>query len=351
MDNPRKRTTHSINTNLPKHSMPIKNTINHLVSQKPNSILHENASAKFRAIKSTKPIGMKEAQNTKTITLGVPQGVGDIFWIYQKFSKHFLKINFNILATDRGKISTRAIEWLNLLPKVGDVTIKDVHGTTYERVINQKHKMKDIVTQFNAGVNNYFYFACNKPLEEGVRIEDIDPDFQIEETVDLKMGYFEPPYPEYTLIYASGHSLVPSEERWFVDKWCEFFEMFHNEILQLPYVIIGASYDEKIAHKIFNHLNDKKIPCKSYIDQNPAIVCDIMKKSRMFIGYQSGLNIIADNLNVPQFMLYFPHLERMQYSWCKKGNIKEKFLSTIFNMQPQDCISYIKNNELYNIIT
>jgi hypothetical protein len=67
-------------------------------------------------------------------------------------------------------------------------------------------------------------------------------------------------------------------------------------------------------------------------------VVDILQRSEFFIGYQSGLNILADNLDTPQMMLYFDNLKPMLYTWCKKENIKTKFFATVFSQTPKDAI-------------
>lgn len=310
--------------------------------------IHEKRNAHLVAGK--KAIPPSSQPNRREITLGVPQGLGDIFWVYQKFCKHFDRINFEILVTDRGKVSTRASDWLSLLPKVGLISLKDVHGETYSKVINKYHSMNDIVDKYNSGLSKYFYYACNNPLEIGKRIEDIDPDFAIEETVPIKSSELQLPFPEYTLIYVCENSLHKSDDRWHVDQWNEFFERYYDEISNLPMVLIGATYDERIMVRISDHLTSKKIPLAKFVQISPPKVCYLMEKCKVFLGYQSGLNIMADNLDIPQFMLYFPYLQPMMYTWCKKNNIQNKFLAEIFSKSPKECIDLIKRNELFKLV-
>jgi ADP-heptose:LPS heptosyltransferase len=75
----------------------------------------------------------------------------------------------------------------------------------------------------------------------------------------------------------------------------------------------------------------------------PIKLLYVLKNSKFFIGYQSGLNVLADNLNVPQLMLYLPFLEKMLYSWPKKQNIESGiYNAAIFKQNINEIIKNIK---------
>jgi hypothetical protein len=111
----------------------------------------------------------------KEIQLKVCQGVGDIFWVYQKFAPHVDVIDFSICQVDGKltKIGTRAVSFLKLLPKVRNVDAYQDTIENYQKMINENMPMSEIIPKL--GSQNSFAYACNKPLEEGVRLEDIDP--------------------------------------------------------------------------------------------------------------------------------------------------------------------------------
>ena len=62
----------------------------------------------------------------------------------------------------------------------------------------------------------------------------------------------------------------------------------------------------------------------TFIGRCPAQACHVIQHARAFIGYQSGLSILADNFDTPQVMLYFDILERLMYAWPKPGNIANR---------------------------
>ena len=112
---------------------------------------------------------------SKTITANAPQGIGDIFWAYQRLAPHFDVINFNIMVGDWWRVHTRAKEWLPLLPKVGTVTCKKVDGKIYNDSITRHLPLSGVIYQAELYPEKEVYYSVNWPLEQGTRLEDTDP--------------------------------------------------------------------------------------------------------------------------------------------------------------------------------
>ena len=286
----------------------------------------------------------------KTINLRVPQGVGDIFWIYQKFSPYFDKINFHIgkVPSNDNKIATRAVGFLNLLPKTGSVQNCDMSDKEYANMIEVDYKMQDILSAYENGVTTFTY-ACNKPLEQGIRIEKIDEGHKIEKKVNIKSDYAPLKYQEntYVCVYISGseknnHALKVNQ--WGYNNWTKFIRLFYKKYsLKNPIIFVGASYDKESMDAMQKKLKEVSIQSHIYCDSFPGNVMHIIKHSICFIGYQSGLNILADNIDVPQVMMYFPFLEKMQYAWAKEENIARNiYNSCMFNQKPETVIDNLK---------
>jgi hypothetical protein len=283
----------------------------------------------------------------RTITLNVCQGVGDIFWVYQKFAPYVDEINFCITHVPKGsaKQQTRAIDFLRLLPKTREVTTRIVSDEEYKLLAQGQYSMSEIMARFNEG-ESIFDYACNKPLENGVRIEDIDPEYPIEETVDIRCD----PCPlvfeagKYVTLYVSGSTIDEcartTHRLWNLHLWFDFIRLFYARFgLSAPIKIIGASYDECIATNLQGALNRAGHETTLTIDACAANVTYILKNSLCYIGYQSGLNILADNLDVKQIMLYFPTLKNMLYAWCKKKNFQDKtYNAYIFDSTPYQVV-------------
>lgn len=71
----------------------------------------------------------------------------------------------------------------------------------------------------------------------------------------------------------------------------------------------------------------------------------VIKNAQYFVGYQSGLSILADNYNIPQTMLYFNFLGDVMYSWPKNENIKNNIYNSF---KFEDNIDYMKNFDIVN---
>jgi hypothetical protein len=288
----------------------------------------------------------------KTITLNVCQGVGDIFWVYQKFAPHVDKIDFRITHVHNGDTATqnRANDFLRLWPKTGEISSWLVPGEEYNWIASQYHPMDRIFEKFNKGYTGPFDYACNRPLEQGTRIEDIDKDFQIEETVEMQSTpcplVFNP--GEYVCLYVSGATkkadVIKKVGVWTIAQWVDFVSKFYKKYkLKSPLMIIGASYDKDVALNIEAALKKVGYNVHTYIDSWAANVLYIIKNSICFIGYQSGLNILADNMDVKQVMMYFPVIRPMLYAWCKnKNRDNHTFNADVFDSPVDQVLANLK---------
>lgn len=256
----------------------------------------------------------------REVTVLLPQGVGDIFWVYQKLSPYFDRINLEIATVEHNIVQLRSKDWVRLLPKVGRVTFPIVSGDHYEKIVAMRPKVADLLKDYENG-KKHFDFSCNNFLETGTRLEDIDPNLPPEWNVQIKTAHIELPFKDYLILYVSGSNKTTLH--WPDKQWVDFTLDFYKKYnLEYPLVMIGASYDAATVLEMSEAIKKAGIEVKTYIDLPPGQVCTLIKNSLYFIGYQSGLNILTDNFNVPQFMLYFPRLKDMLYTWAKKENVE-----------------------------
>jgi hypothetical protein len=251
------------------------------------------------------------------ITLNVCQGIGDIMWVYQKFCWHFRKINFNIMTVGNADtIQTRAKEFLKIFPQVGKVETISVTGNCYEKTANTYCPMSDI---FKSDLKTFDY-ACNHPLEQGIRIEDIDP-YACASSISVPfIPYIK---KDYVLAYVSGSTKNSAKHgSWELCDWFDFISLFYEKFnITTPLVLIGANYDREVQTELSKMLIKNKIESSVHIDLEPKTVTGIIKNAKIFLAYQSGLSILADMLDTKQVMLYYHWLEKLMYSWCKKDHI------------------------------
>lgn len=278
-------------------------------------------------------------QPDSEITLGVPPGVGDIVWVYQKFAPYFSRINFRILSQSDDAVQRRSVPWLKLLPKVGKVEFQQDHPMRVAQLIRRPCTMKEAFEQWRQAPNECVDYSCNLWLERGIRIEDIDPGARIEKDVELLDEPFCLPHERYAVLYVSGDSRhphrLPTHVCWTVKQWARYVKMVWEKYdLHLPVIIIGAEFDQPVPNQLLDELH-----CQSsaWIGQEPGRVVHLLKHADLFLGYQSGLNVVADLAGVrAQQMLYFPYLaEWMSYSWCKPENIQTRFFADSFGRSPE----------------
>lgn len=229
---------------------------------------------------------------------------------------------------------------MHLLPKVSHVTTRMVTPEAYNKLIETPGSLKRILDDPSRGV---FDYCCNSQLERGVRIEDIDPGLAYEETVAVKTRE-RPVPPEYVVVYVSGSTcedvFVRQNSLWSTKQWAEFVRLFYRKYdISLPIVILGASYDQQAAREVLSALRSAGMIAEAVIDAPAAEVTYVIKKAKCFLGYQSGLGVLADNFDVPQVMMYFPYLSSMKYTWCKKSHIGKTFYADTFSRLPPDVVS------------
>jgi hypothetical protein len=294
----------------------------------------------------------------KEITVLTAQGVGDIFWVYQKLSPHFDRINIIIATTGRWGGMQRAIPFAYTLPKVNDASFKLITIKEYKDIMNNcgKKYMKNLIHEneikkesplkaANGCTYNYVKYSVNKWLEAGIRIDEID-DFKIEENVDILCEPIEIPDREYIILYISGGHT--KKGRWKPNRYAHLIKNTYERYnVNYPIVLLGATYDKNNLMAAGNKLKEFGYEVHTAINHKFENANYIIKNSSYFIGYQSGLNIIADNFDIPQTMMYFNHFGNLMHSWPKKRNLEGEIRNRTYNaIKFNEHIEYCKNFEL-----
>jgi hypothetical protein len=241
----------------------------------------------------------------KEAIIGVPAGFGDIFWVYQKFYKYFDNMHFVIYTHGDGHVEQRSIPLVSELPKVASAMTK-VTGPKgprplFTRIYNMDKVMK--------GVGDYaeLEFGCNKWLELGNYLEDLDKEYEVEWNIPMPDAPLLVDYWEdsgFLTVYLSGDTRHLGKKVWSVAQWTRFIKGYRDFIgKNLPVLIIGADFDRVVQDELCRNLVEQGV--ESVVRTNLALgeLSTIFKKTEMFIGYQSGLNILADNCNGKQIML------------------------------------------------
>jgi hypothetical protein len=201
------------------------------------------------------------------------------------------------------------------------------------------------------------FYCCNKWLEDGVRIEDIDPGAMVGWDIPLKHDNEPLPFSEYSLLFLPKTTLLetysatdPFYMIWNIESYVELLRLVYERYSKSwPVIVIGADFDKIVEKPTCDILTQKGFVNYSMFGENPSKVINIIKNAKLFIGYQSGLNVIADNFDIPQIMLYWPMIDKERYygfrhSWCKKKNIGSIYCATTFDCSPREIIENLTIN-------
>lgn len=260
----------------------------------------------------------------RTVTINTVQGIGDIFWVYQKLAPYFDVININILCLGLSPIQTRAKAFCEeMLPQVGDVTFKQVDGVTYNRLVQGRFKLPE---QANGSADHAVDYAVNASLESGINLRDLDPGSQIEEFVDLGLPA-RVMREDGLCVFATQ---ADGNQRWTVAQWLHAIKTLAGKLRTTKISLVGADWDRATQNEILAGLQDYRVSnFVGHLELADSI--NVIRKSQFFLGFQSGLSVIAENYDVPQLMIYYKKLEPMMFTWCKPGSMKTTFNAMTFD--------------------
>lgn len=272
-----------------------------------------SSESKFKIDKETKNMTRRVAN------VAVPQGVGDIFWVYQKLYNHFDEIHFRIVVSNlQDKVEQRSMPLLKDMPKVRNIVLEQLPRRRVVQLFNTVYHMDKILASRSEGVET-FDFSCNYWLDRGHKLEDLDQNYDV--AWEIPMPIEDPGNlpDKYLAFYASGHCLK-DRKVWGVEKWYTLIQSFLDRSGSMPIQIIGADFDKPMMLEMEKKFKQHNIECYIWESQCLSKLCYILKNAEYFIGYQSGLNVLADNLNTRQLMIYFHYLRKMQDAWVKPQN-------------------------------
>lgn len=271
----------------------------------------------------------------KHIIATVPQGVGDIFWCYQKLKPHCEKISFRIAVVGNSDpIQSRAENIIASLPDVLSVSLTVLNRADYAALINGVFDLSKIQRIRNADEIAINY-SVNKKLDNGVRLEDIDQ-YPVMYDIDLVKKPSEFDF-KYAAFYVSGSTSNSHTAKklglWDAKMWASIIKK-----IKIPVVLIGAKFDKDIMYEIKKLCPEIQI----IIQLEPERLFSVIGNASFFVGYQSGLNILADNLGVKQLIVYFDHLEKMKDSWVHPDRRETHFNYCYFSEGIKNAIEIIE---------
>jgi len=254
----------------------------------------------------------------KHICATVPQGVGDIFWCYQKLKPHCETISFKIAVLNSAcPVQGRAEKIILDLPGVTEVTLLKLNIKEYEQLIGARYSL-DIILN-NRADHIQTKYSVNHLLDNGVKLEALDAlpvlydvPLPLESMPDLPAGY--------AVFYVSGTTANVKAQRdlklWTYAAWAHLIKK-----AGCPVVLTGSEFDAEVMRQI-----KKLCPEVTLVIQpEPAKLFYLLKNAAFFVGYQSGLSVLADNLGAKSLIVYFDKLPLMQDSWAHPARRETHF--------------------------
>lgn len=273
------------------------------------------------------------------LTLTVPQGIGDTYWVYQVFAKHVDALHFRV-ATVVGCpawLENRADGFLKGLPKVRSVGRELMSREEYLATMRDRFDGGAVVSAGGGRV------GCNGYLEAGERIETVWPGHEVYWNPPLPMACPEQTLPrEYLLLFVGeGSGMRDNPDTagaWTPEQWAEFTKLvIEKSPRPLPVVVVGAEWDRHAGERAIAGLAGAGIEAFNLIGLPIAETTWLIRHARLFLCYQAGLKVIADRFDVPQVVLWFPRLDKMRFTFCKPHNISSgRYQAFLFTQTPHE---------------
>lgn len=239
----------------------------------------------------------------RVVTVETVQGIGDAIWVYQKLAPHYDLINLVVLGTVDEPVQRRAEPFLRLLAKVGTVEFRVVPGHEYEAAARLRPNLPLLGDTVAYAVNNW--------LESGVRLDEIDGALPVQWGADFQVSAERAAPEGYCVSFISGSS------RHFHDKFTpqQWAQLLAGLDVPQPLVLVGAEYDRWIVNEVAQALAALGVSTQTAIDYPADFIVRLLRDARLMVGFQSGLNVIANSYGVPVIMIDFNHLRAMAQSW------------------------------------
>lgn len=268
------------------------------------------------------------------VTIRTVQGLGDIIWVYQKFAPYFRKLNFTIYITKDGdEVQRRCADWMRIFEQTGNVDFEVVPSKVYHKAAHHFYRLQDSLDDYKAG--RPVEYAVNGWLDNGIKLDEIDPGAVVARDINI-MQAATPLPSNYLALYVSHGSTIAANQKnprlgvWSCQQWAEFINNFVDRVGEkIPIVLLGASFDQSAIDAMSKLLNPKH-DVHVMIGQPPDAVSGALANAKFFIGYQSGLSVVADTLGTNQIMLYCNCLRPMLNAWCRPEHIGTKYHAGCF---------------------
>lgn len=288
------------------------------ISQKPMAARVERETPKTRDATVVDKAGL----NGRCLKIYVPAGIGDFSWIYSKLCRlqRPLSVQFSTGGPPRSCPMTEILPW---------VRHASYGSMPWLRLKSKALPADTLSTELDGYGDQVAYLEANTHLESGKRIELWMPDLQVNHHYHLDIPYVRVkeaidvlPSRDYVAIFTSGVSQVKNWKAWNEHDWVNFMDMFRRQIADIDFVLIGAGWDVEMAARVEGLAKRRRIRFTNLANKlHLGSSLSVLKMAKYFVGFPSGLTILADVLYVRTTMFYPKSLQHMPGTYADPERI------------------------------
>lgn len=306
----------------------------------------------------TAAVAARKGDSVGRVRLMVPQGIGDVFWVWQKL-RHVPGVEeiefvvYRVAGAGHELIVRRAEAVIGALPKVAAVHYYAVPGAppwvAECRPLTQVLPAAAAAGPVSDGWNGPGW-AANAWLESGINLERIDPSLPVSWDTGVTAEPVAGVEPgRYLVVYASGdtaRNATLAERVWPAEGWARLADRVCYGAgvgTDLPVVLVGAAFDYPVLGAVADGLARRGFKTGILVDLPLPRLLGLFANAWGFLGYQSGLNILAATVGARQHIVYFPRIGRMGATWVRPEHRADgRFTWSTFDTDPDETAARIR---------
>lgn len=286
----------------------------------------------------------------------LPAGIGDFSWTWSKLSTLGVPIDIRISADN----PPRTQPLVELLPGVDKADSKGMPYHDLRRVALSKHTRKEFLLE-NVGSGLRLPLEANTHLDAGGRIEAWLPDVGVDHhyPINVPDGHVaaaEATFPTgrpYLAIFCASRPGILNWKAWAETQWIEFLQMFQRQVADWPVALLGAGWDTKFAGEL--EARARAAGVRTLVNLTDKLPLGgslhLIRKARYFIGFPSGLSVLAHVMKCPATMFYPVSLNPMIGAWSTKEMTgSNTFHETLF-CHPETLMRWLRDVYTFKRLT
>ena len=292
------------------------------------AITQSNTKAIEEKLKSNNKEEGVMSNKRKPINLYGPPGIGDLMWLLQMLYPNTDR-DFNIFSWERSTVSSPMLLDMERIKSVQNFKDPFKSYSEYKNFCNEKYKIYKEMTAEEINDIDDIYLEANTFMENGNRLETYFPklktQFQMpwkEDKKQIKEVTKLVGESNTILLYTSSvkNNMVKQlMGSWNFDSWIQLISLIFKTFPNIKIAWVGSNYDTDAMDIIKETFPNELI--SYYVDKPATFLLPLMKQSKCFLSYQSGLSCISMSEYIPTYMFYFTTLRTLPKSICPPDSV------------------------------